>query len=124
MNIFLNASSGIPLYEQIKAQIKFQIIGGLLTENEPMPSMRVLANDLGISLITTKRAYDDLIQEGVLYTVSTKGCFVAKPDLKKIRTTALKSITEKLEDIVCEAKKYGVEVAQMREIFDGILNKI
>ena len=77
MQIFIDNKSGVPIYEQIYSQIKTQIISGAIAENEALPSIRNLAKDLRISVITTKRAYDELEKEGFLYTVAGKGCFVA-----------------------------------------------
>ena len=77
MIIFINNKSGEPIYEQICRQIKAQIIGGELAEDAPLPSIRSLAKELRISVITTKRAYEELEKEGFLYTVAGKGSFVA-----------------------------------------------
>ena len=76
MHIYIDNKSGAPIYDQIKTQIKAQIMGGELSADELLPSIRGLAKDLRISFITTKRAYDDLEAEGFLYTVPGKGCFV------------------------------------------------
>ena len=77
MNIFIDNKSNLPIYDQIYTQIKNQIINGSLNEDEALPSIRNLAKDLRISVITTKRAYDELEKEGFIYTVKSKGCFVA-----------------------------------------------
>ncbi len=76
LNILLDNKGGVPIYDQIYAQIKAQIISGALREDEALPSIRNLAKDLRVSVITTKRAYDELEREGFLYTVPGKGCFV------------------------------------------------
>lgn len=78
MQIVIDNRSGDPIYDQITRQIKAQIIGGTLLPDEALPSIRNLAKDLRISVITTKRAYDELEREGFLYTVAGKGCFVAQ----------------------------------------------
>ena len=85
MDIILNNSSGIPIYEQIEEQIKSQIMTGELKEGEALPSMRVLAKDLKISIITTKRAYEDLEKDGFIVSITGKGSFVngIKSDLVK-----------------------------------------
>ena len=78
MDIVLRNTSGAPIYEQIAAQIKDQIVDGTLEPGQPLPSIRALAKDLRISVITTKRAYDELEAQGFLTTVAGKGCFVAE----------------------------------------------
>ena len=83
MNIFINNKSGQPIYEQIYSQIKNSIITGEVKEDELLPSIRNLAKDLHISVITTKRAYDELEHEGFVYTVAGKGCFVAGKNPRK-----------------------------------------
>ena len=77
MNIFIDNKSGLPIYDQIYSQIKSQIINGALQEDEALPSIRNLAKDLRISVITTKRAYEELEKEGFIYTVPAKGCYVS-----------------------------------------------
>lgn len=77
LNLIISNSSGKPIYEQITAQIKNSILSGELQEGEALPSMRALAKDLRISVITTKRAYEDLERDGFVVTVAGKGCFVA-----------------------------------------------
>ena len=100
MHIFIDNKSGAPIYDQIKTQIKTQIISGELQPDELLPSIRGLAKDLRISFITTKRAYDDLEAEGFLYTVPGKGCFVAAKNADLLREENLKKIEEHLDEIV------------------------
>ena len=76
MQIYLDHRSGAAIYDQIYTQIKTQIISGVIQQDEALPSIRSLAKDLHISVITTKRAYDELEKEGYIYTVAGKGCFV------------------------------------------------
>ena len=85
MDIIISNSSGAPIYEQICAQIKGKIISGELKEGDALPSMRLLAKELRISLITTKRAYNDLQQEGFIQTITGKGSFVAAQDPQSLR---------------------------------------
>lgn len=99
MHIYIDNKSGAPIYDQIKTQIKAQIMGGELTADELLPSIRGLAKDLRISFITTKRAYDDLEAEGFLYTVPGKGCFVAARNTDLVREENLKKIEEHMEEI-------------------------
>ena len=77
MEILISNASGLPIYEQITTQIKQKILSGELAAGEALPSIRALAKDLRISVITTKRAYDELEREGLVCTVAGKGCFVA-----------------------------------------------
>ena len=99
MNILIDNKSGEPIYNQIFSQIKNQIIGGELKEDEMLPSIRGLAKDLRISFITTKRAYDELEKEGFIYTVPAKGCFVAPKNVELLREENLKKIEEHIEHI-------------------------
>ena len=99
MTVLIDNKSGKPIYEQIFAQIKSQIISGSLREDEPLPSIRSLAKDLRISVITTKRAYDELESAGFLYTVAGKGCFVAAKNTELLREENLRRIEAHLEDI-------------------------
>ena len=100
MHIYIDNRSGAPIYDQIKTQIKAQIMAGELLPDELLPSIRGLAKDLRISFITTKRAYDDLEAEGFLYTVPGKGCFVAARNTELLREENLKKIEGHLEEIV------------------------
>ena len=100
MHIYIDNRSGAPIYDQIKTQIKAQIMAGELLSDELLPSIRGLAKDLRISFITTKRAYDDLEAEGFLYTVPGKGCFVAARNTELLREENLKKIEGHLEEIV------------------------
>ena len=99
MNIFIDNRSGTPIYDQIYRQIKNLIISGELIENDPLPSIRSLAKDLRISVITTKRAYDELEREGFIYTVQAKGCFVAPKNTEMLREQNLKKIEEYILEI-------------------------
>lgn len=99
MNIFIDNRSGIPIYDQIYKQIKNLIISGELGENDPLPSIRNLAKDLRISVVTTKRAYDELEKEGFIYTVQAKGCFVAPKNTEMLREMNLKKIEELIFEI-------------------------
>ena len=83
MNIFIDNKSGAPIYEQIYTQLKSQIISGTLKEDEALPSIRSLAKDLRISVVTTKRAYDELEQGGYIHTLPGKGSFVAEENRQR-----------------------------------------
>ena len=90
MTILIDNRSGVPIYDQIFTQIKSQILSGALSENEALPSIRSLAKDLRISVITTKRAYDELEGAGFIFTVPGKGSFVAAKDTELIREENLR----------------------------------
>ena len=96
MNISISNSSGKPIYSQISEQIKSAIISGALEEDEMLPSIRLLAKELRISVITTKRAYEDLERDGFITSVPGKGSFVARKNLAIIREEQLKKIEELL----------------------------
>lgn len=99
MNIFIDNRSGTPIYDQIYKQVKNLIISGEVKENDPLPSIRALAKDLRISVVTTKRAYDELEREGFIYTLPAKGCFVAPKNTEMLREENLKKIEELIEQI-------------------------
>ena len=99
MNIFIDNRSGTPIYDQIYKQVKNLIISGEVKENDPLPSIRALAKVLRISVVTTKRAYDELEREGFIYTLPAKGCFVAPKNTEMLREENLKKIEELIEQI-------------------------
>ncbi len=99
MTLFIDNKSNSPIYYQLYSQIKAQIISGVLTEDYPLPSIRNLAKDLRISVITTKRAYDELEKDGFIYTVAAKGCFVAQKNVELLREENLKKIEEHIAEI-------------------------
>ena len=100
MHLSIDNRSGVPIYDQIYTQIKHQIMGGELKEGDALPSIRGLARDLRISVITTKRAYDELEREGFLYTIPAKGCFVAGANVELLRETDLRRIEEYMQEII------------------------
>lgn len=104
MNIIISNAANQPIYEQIYSQIKNQIISGQLISGDLLPSIRTLAKDLRISVITTKRAYDELEKDGYIYIVSGKGCYVAEKNTELIKEEHLKKIEEHFEQIINLAK--------------------
>ena len=118
MNLFIDNKSGCPIYEQIYVQIKAQIISGELKEDEPLPSIRNLAKDLRISVITTKRAYDELEKGGFIYTVAAKGCFVAPKNVELLREENLKKIEEYIEKIMQLAVTCNLNKADIVEMIN------
>lgn len=99
MQVLIDNKSGLPIYDQIYSQIKSQIISGAIGEGEALPSIRGLAKTLRISVITTKRAYDELEREGFIYTVAAKGCFVAPKNVELLREENLKRIEGHMAEI-------------------------
>lgn len=97
MLIFINNQNGVPIYDQIYQQIKAQIISGKLEENSALPSIRSLAKELHISVITTKRAYEELEKDGFIYTAPGRGSFVAKKNTELLREETLRQIEEHLD---------------------------
>ena len=120
MNIFIDNKSGLPIYDQIYSQIKSQIISGTLREDQLLPSIRNLAKDLGISVITTRRAYDELEREGFIYTVAGKGCFVAAKNTELLREENLRQIENHLQAIRDLAAACGLSREDIIEMFSVI----
>ena len=119
MNINVQTKSGLPIYEQIERQIKDMIVSGVLKEGEMLPSIRTLAADSKISVITVKRAYEDLEQEGMIYSVQGKGFYVDNPDLQYMKEKQTVGLEEKLIEWVKIAKTSGMkkdEAIDMLEI--------
>ena len=116
MKIIISNDSGIPIYEQIKNQIKAQIVAGDLKADEGLPGMRTLASDLKVSVITTKRAYNDLEQEGYIYSMPGKGSFVKKLNEEVVRENALAEIEKYLTDAMTVAKAAGIDIDELQEI--------
>jgi GntR family transcriptional regulator len=114
VRIIIANSSPDPIYEQITKQIKAQIISGELTEGEGLPSIRKLAKELQISVITTKRAYDELEREGFINTVSGKGTFIATQNKELLQEKKMKIVEEKLVEAVSEAKMLGIGLDQLK----------
>ena len=117
MNIIIKNSSSQPIYEQIYSQIKDLILNGTLLEGDLLPSIRGLAKDLRISVITTKRAYDELEREGYINTVGGKGCFVAGANRELILEENLKKIEAHMLSIRRLAKSCGIGNDELIEMF-------
>ncbi len=118
MNLYIDNKSGTPIYDQIYSQIKNEIMNGNLCENDALPSIRNLAKDLRISVITTKRAYDELEKEGFIYTLPAKGCFVAPQNLELIREENLKKIEAHIDEIRKLAIMCGLSKQDIIELFN------
>jgi len=116
MKIIISNSSPDPIYEQLVKQVKAQIITGDLEEGDSLPSIRKLAKELQISVITTKRAYEELEKEGFIDTVGGKGCFVSQQNKEFLREKRIKTIEEKLSEVVLEAMKLGIGLDELNEM--------
>ena len=115
MDIIISNSGGVPIYDQITRQMKGLILRGELKEGEALPSMRLLAKELRISVITTKRAYEELEREGFINTVPGKGCFVAPQNPELAREDALRRAEEHLSQAVDIAKTAGLSLSELTE---------
>ena len=109
MKILVSNASPAPIYEQIAEQIKAQIVNGQLAEGYALPSIRKLAKDLQVSVITTKRAYEELERGGFIHAVRGKGCFVAAQNLELLREMKMRVVEEKLTEAVAEARSFGID---------------
>ena len=116
MDIILSNSSGKPIYEQIADQVREQILSGALSAGDALPSMRVLAKELRISVITTKRAYEELERDGFLDNVPGKGCFVAPQNRELLREAQLRRVEDILAQAVDEARKGGFSLSDLQEL--------
>ena len=123
MEIVISNSSGRPIYEQIVEQVKNQIIQGRLSPGDPLPSMRALAQDLKISVITTKRAYGELEAEGFIETVAGKGCYVSTTDPEVLREGNLRIAEDHIQKAIDVARTSGISKEELHEqidiLFDG-----
>lgn len=117
MNLCIDNRSGAPIYDQIYTQIKQQIISGELEADQALPSIRNLAKDLRISVITTKRAYEELEREGFIYTLPAKGCFVAPKNVELLREETLKQIEAHMEEIGRLAASCQLTREELLEMF-------
>ena len=118
MQLLIDNKSGTSIYEQIYTQIRAQIISGALGEDDPLPSIRNLAKDLRISVITTKRAYEELEREGFLYTVPGKGCFVAPKNVELLREENLKKIEGHFSEILSLAASCNLSKDDLVEMLE------
>jgi GntR family transcriptional regulator len=116
MRVLISNASPDPIYEQIARQIKGQILSGDLSEGDALPSIRKLARDLQISVITTKRAYEELEREGFIDTVGGKGTFVAAENPEFLREKRMKAVEEKLAEAIDQARLLGVGPQQLAEM--------
>lgn len=122
MHIIINNSSMVPVYEQLMAQIKQEIIDGSLAEGEALPSVRSFSNELKISALTIKKAYDKLEEEGFVVTVHGKGTYVAAMDRQLAVEARKKAVEDEFSLAVSKAKSVGLTSQEIREILEIILS--
>lgn len=116
MQIIISNSSKEPIYEQITNQMKAAILSGELSEGTAIPSMRKLAKDLQISVITTKRAYEELEKAGFIYSIVGKGSFVAEQNLEVMREKKLRVIEEQLSTVIANSREIGLSLEDLQEL--------
>lgn len=123
MDIIVSNASGKPIYEQISSQIRDAILSGELAPGELLPSIRSLAGDLRVSVITTKRAYNDLEAAGFINSVQGKGSFVTGGSLEMQRESALRSMEDRIAQLVDDARTVGVSVPELHEMIDLVADE-
>lgn len=123
MDIVLSNTSGVPIYEQIKAQIKAAILRGELAEGDPLPSIRGLARDLQVSVITTTRAFSDLAAEGFVTNVPGKGSFVLPRDTELVREQVLRDVEAHLGKAIASARLASLTPDELHQVLDALLSE-
>lgn len=124
MNIIISNSSQVPLYEQIERQTKNQIVNMNLKPGEILPSIRTLAKELKVSIITTKRAYEELEKEGFIKTVVGKGTFVSQANNERLREVAMYEIENKLEEAIISSKAIGLTLEETLDIVKSLYEEV
>jgi GntR family transcriptional regulator len=123
MRILLSNSSPDPIYEQISRQIRAQILSGELAPGDALPSIRKLAADLHISVITTKRAYDELERDGFVDTIAGKGCFVAEQNPELLRERHVRVVEQHLAKALAEARLARLDLPHVQELLQMLHNE-
>ena len=123
MNIVISNKDDRPIYEQITSQVKNMILSGKLEEGSQLPSIRALAKDLRISVITTKRAYEELERDGFIITVAGKGSYVAENNSAVLKEEKMKQLEEDVRRLIEEAYNSGISKEEVKEIFDICLEE-
>lgn len=117
MELWIDNRSGVPIYDQITCQLREKILSGELTEDTMLPSIRSLAKDLHISVITTKRAYEELEREGLIYTVAGKGCYVGSRNPEMVREADLRQMEEHLLAVRKLAETLDMDAAAVMALY-------
>jgi len=120
LNILISALSQTPIYEQIQTQIKEMVLGGKLKSQEQLPSIRLMAKDLKVGIITVKRAYEELEKEGLVINLQGRGCFVADIDRNKIKTIHIDMLRERLLEIKEFADASDISTVEMLKVINEI----
>lgn len=120
MNIIISNNINLPIYEQIVRAVKNEIIAGNIKEEDPLPSIRGLARDLQISIITTNRAYEELEKEGLIYSKAGKGFFVSKQNTNMLKEKKIQGIENDIHELVKECKKSGISKEEMLGMIEVI----
>ena len=124
MDIIITNSSDSPIYEQIASQIKNLILNGTLNEGDALPSMRTLAKELRVSVITTKRAYEELEREGFIQSFTGKGSFVCEENTKLIKEEQLRRIEEILTSAILLSKSSGITLDEVKDLFNLLCDEL
>ena len=123
MKIFISNSSSYPIYEQVVRQIKKQIFSGELKSGDALPSIRVLAKELQISVITTRRVYEELEKEGFVNAVTGKGSFVAQLEKEFLHDKRMKMIEDKISGVIAEAKLLGIKKEELTMMLNDLFEE-
>ncbi|MGL4655934.1 MAG: GntR family transcriptional regulator [Sarcina sp.] len=124
MNIIVSNSSSIPLYLQIKSQIESEILKGNLNPSDPLPSIRVLAKELKVSIITTKKAYEELERDGLIQTVAGKGSFVSSKNNERLKEITMSKIEDSLSEIIKTAKSIDLAEENLIEVIKILYQEV
>ncbi|MGL4571364.1 MAG: GntR family transcriptional regulator [Clostridium sp.] len=120
MNIVISNTSGVPIYEQISKEIKNEILNGSFVEDEALPSIRSLASELRVSVITTKRAYEELEREGYIYIVPGKGSYIARQNKEILKEEKLRDIEGRLLEAIEISNSIGLEFEELIEMLKAL----
>lgn len=120
MNIVISATSNLPIYEQIVRAVKNEIIAGNLKEEDALPSIRGLARDLQISIVTTNRAYEELEKEGLIYSVAGKGFFISRQNTNMLMEKKIQGMENDIQELIKECKKSGISKEDMISMIEVI----
>ncbi|WP_294154544.1 GntR family transcriptional regulator [uncultured Clostridium sp.] len=124
MDILISNDSPVKLYEQIENAIKNNILNGSLKSGEMLPSIRMLAKELKVSIITTKRAYEELEKEGFIETVVGKGTFVSGTNSERLKEAAMAEMESRLEEVIVSAKSLGLTLDECIEILKDLYEEV
>ena len=124
LDILISNDSPVKLYEQIENSIKNEILNGNLKSGEMLPSIRMLAKDLKVSIITTKRAYEELEKEGFIETVVGKGTFVSGANSERLKEAAMAEMESRMEEVIVTAKSLGLSIDECIEIIKSIYEEV